>query len=855
MRKITSFLLTFLLMIGTANAQQPATSDAPENGQWAENTTWYFIQFVRSDAYHTNGFLATKGDAYINAEGILLLNGTTKPMGNAGLWCVVGNETDGYKFYNRDMGTGFVLGMSDGLAKMYGTSATDGVSTDFDYTTSTATFTGDLAGASYATYKIHGTANAYWNNSDGTPTCHLGIWDTDQALGDGGSAIQFTAVTEEELAKIDALANVIRPTTITGGQFAEDTQWYRLKIRGSKKVVTDILTEINSNDNNNDNATYTGLFAFTGSVDSGFQIYNAFVGAGKGLTSEGNNNEILTWTEHPSTFMLTQNTDSGYQFRLTGEGTKYINDVGSKLGLWTAGAAAEDGGSTFTFEAVTDMDTVRSAWSAAATAAYDLANSWMQSEGSLVGTNPGYYPQEDVASFEKMLQGLSSEESRTVEMMRTCGQEYRNVYDSYIWPEAGKYYRLISAYSGFHTSQSVRKAIQDNGSGLGWATASEDNTNISQIWTMSPVDGGFALQSVRDDQYPAVQNTQSAAYGMSVQATVTRLARLGSGQFNVQTVGSHSSFHTEGHGGGSGASGNIVAYPGGAGTQSAWYIEEITIDELTIDELALAKMKLRALHDDNVSSFPVVADDADEVIWPGEYNFESVTDKAALFTHAFVLSEGEDLTAINRAIGDIRSYRNLSRTYGNPASVIYEFKAEYGTIMLPGNIALPQGVTAYNCAGADENGVLELTSLITTGFKANVPYIVQGKAGRKYQLIGYNASNNQTNTSGILTGVYEATTAPVGSYVLQNKEGRLGFYKVVEGQAPQVGANRCYVMLPEGNQSGVRALFFDSEATGIGAVEGEDRTDVSAVYDLSGRRVEKMTKGFYVVGGKKVLVK
>lgn len=851
MRKITSFLVLFLLVIGAASAQQPTTSDAPVNGQWAQNTTWYFIQFVNSDYYHTNGYLATEGSGYVNDEGTLLLNGTTKPVNNAGLWCVVGDEANGYQFYNKEKGTGFVLGMTGGLAKMYETSATTGISTAFDYAASTATFTGDLANGSYATYKVHSSANEYWNNSDGAPKCHLSIWNSGSALGDKGSAIQFTQVTAEELAQIEAFASAIQPTTITNGQFAENTQWYRLKIRSTKKVVTNILTEENRNDANNDNATYTGLYAFVGSVDNGFQVYNYFVGAGKGLTGEGNNNEILTWTANPSTFFLRQNTESGYQFQLGNEGTKYINDVDNQLGLWTAGASATDGGSTFTFEAVTDMEEVQTAWPAAALAAYNQANT-MSEAASLIGTNPGSYRQADLELLQTNVQKYSTEESRTLEHMRDCGQEYRAFTDSYILPEAGKYYRLICAYPGFETKQNVRKAIQNNGSGLGWATASEDNTNISQIWTLAPVSGGFAMQSLRDDQYPAIQRNQSGAYGMSVQSTVAQLKFLaGTGQFNIQTVGSTCSFHTGGHSSGDGVSGNIVAWNDGADTQSAWYIEEVTVDPL-----ALAKMQLRAFHDDNVATFPEVAADADQVIWPGEYNFQSVADNADLFTNALTLSgEGEDLSVVNQAITDIRNYRNLSNSYGNPASVIYEFKAEYGTIMLPGNIAVPTGVKAYTCSGADESGVLALSDL-STGFKANVPYIVQGEVGRKYQLIGYDASNNRANTAGILTGVYENTTAPVGSYVLQNKSGKLGFYKVMEGEQPTVGANRCYVTLPaEGGASSVRALFFGSDVTGIGAVGNEEQTVAPAVYDLSGRRVEKMQKGVYIVGGKKVLVK
>lgn len=271
------------------------------------------------------------------------------------------------------------------------------------------------------------------------------------------------------------------------------------------------------------------------------------------------------------------------------------------------------------------------------------------------------------------------------------------------------------------------------------------------------------------------------------------------------------------------------------------------------DALASAKQQLTDLLAAVGGNYPFeIEDGMTQTIWPGEYGF-SVPNKD-LFTNANTALAGNDLAAIEAATANITSYKSLSDSYGYPASVIYEFKAEYGTIMLPGNIAVPTNVTAYNCSEAP-NGVLNLQPL-TTGFKANTPYIVKGIVGQKFQLIGYNRTNASasTVTTGILTGVYEPTEAPAGSYVLQNQEGRLGFYKVGEEIRPTVGKNRCYITLPS-ETSGVRALFFnEGTSTGIEAIETENRPSAS-VYDLSGRRVEKAGKGLYIIGGKKVLVK
>lgn len=69
----------------------------------------------------------------------------------------------------------------------------------------------------------------------------------------------------------------------------------------------------------------------------------------------------------------------------------------------------------------------------------------------------------------------------------------------------------------------------------------------------------------------------------------------------------------------------------------------------------------------------------------------------------------------------------MCTAYGAPASVIYTFGAEYGTILLPGNIAVPSGVTAYTCNGIDNNGILQLSPSLRgsrlirpTSFKARL---------------------------------------------------------------------------------------------------------------------------------------
>ena len=175
-----------------------------------------------------------------------------------------------------------------------------------------------------------------------------------------------------------------------------------------------------------------------------------------------------------------------------------------------------------------------------------------------------------------------------------------------------------------------------------------------------------------------------------------------------------------------------------------------------------------------------------------------------------------------------------------------------GTFCAPFAVALPEEYLQYvsTVTGADEKGVLTLTTVDTPVVPANTPVVVQIPLAIEMPVSGIYMKG--TPTVGLLTGVYEDTPAPVGSYVLQNNNDRIGFYQVAEGQQPTVKANRCYLTAPA---AGVKAFFFNADdATAIESVENAANVE-TPVYNLAGQRIQKMQKGINIVNGKKVLVK
>lgn len=198
MKKFTFFLSLLLAFVGvTASAQSLKFSDAPSEGTWASNTQWYLIRVAYTDGYHPNaGYLNTE-DGYTNGTGLLLTNDAV-PTTDKGLWCIVGDETNGYKFYNKGEGISKVLGVSS-WSKMFDVSSTDDVAMSFDIANSTA------ISKAYCV-KFHGKSDGdyWWNNSDGGG-CHLSFWKNDASTtGTKGNAFYFIPVSDLSNAEYEA---------------------------------------------------------------------------------------------------------------------------------------------------------------------------------------------------------------------------------------------------------------------------------------------------------------------------------------------------------------------------------------------------------------------------------------------------------------------------------------------------------------------------------------------------------------------------------------------------------------------------------------------------------------------------
>jgi hypothetical protein len=188
-----------------------------------------------------------------------------------------------------------------------------------------------------------------------------------------------------------------------------------------------------------------------------------------------------------------------------------------------------------------------------------------------------------------------------------------------------------------------------------------------------------------------------------------------------------------------------------------------------------------------------------------------------------------------------------------PSITINTTAAGYGTTILPFAQTLPTDVKAYSCAAVDGN---TLTLVEVDGLEANKPYLIEGAWNET--VTGDAQGTTLTNTVGLFTGVYAVQTAPVGSFVLQKNNDKVGFYKVQDGEGnqPTVNANRIYMTVPAGAR--FDAFFFDSETTGINAINALTSGEAE-IYNLKGEKIDRLQKGMNIIkmNGKiqKVMVK
>ena len=174
------------------------------------------------------------------------------------------------------------------------------------------------------------------------------------------------------------------------------------------------------------------------------------------------------------------------------------------------------------------------------------------------------------------------------------------------------------------------------------------------------------------------------------------------------------------------------------------------------------------------------------------------------------------------------------------------------TLILPFDATIPVGVEVYTLNYTDGASAVQATE-VTTTLPANTPVLVIADKGN-YDFAGASIwQKAATMTSDALTGVYQKTVVPSGSYILTKKDDVVAFRKA-DGSTNTVEANRAY-LTATGASAPMLNISFGGGTTGIGNVSNLMEEGRGEYYNLNGQRVAQPNKGLYIVNGKKIVIK
>lgn len=337
--------------------------------------------------------------------------------------------------------------------------------------------------------------------------------------------------------------------------------WYQIKnFRSGKYAAYGSETEIHQKDNSN---YEKGLYWFVVADGAGYRIHNA----GTNKIVDGH-----TWSDGGCVMYIKSNPHkTGYVCisKTSNLASACWDDQSGKIGDWQPTAKDADG-TSWTFEEVTDAKNI-------ARAELDY---WITNVKE--GTTPGCYPSTAIAAAKEVADNGEATAGDYTNALATL----KNAVSC---PVVGKYYVITSAYDRFKFLKGATKSVCVDGQNLKWKTT--DLTDKSMFWEIYPEGDKFVFKNYSTGTYISTCAAQSKPYLMGGTPAEQAVFNWYIGaDCNINIAGG--SLHTEGHNQGNGDNGNIVRYPGGSCTQSAWYIKEVDNVEKEMLQATIAKANI-----------------------------------------------------------------------------------------------------------------------------------------------------------------------------------------------------------------------------------------------------------------------
>lgn len=305
------------------------------SGQLPDDTHWYTIQ-VSSGKYW-----------YVDRTGRLCcrtLSNTTS-LREEFYWCFTGDNVAGYRLINKAYGATHVVSVASPE------NAEPAYMVPLQNSPEPRTFKISKNGDGYNFYYPGVTASCL-NDFEGAGK--LALWNSGASPGDGGSRMHVTLkIGEPNMPSAEGLP--FRPTTVgADGQLASSTHWYTMTIRDDKRIYE---KDYKLSCEKADNLNTSQLWAFVGSKEEGFEIYNYQTGMPYRAYCGLNVNQMMIvmeekdQTQGTNRWMIEDNWRGGYNLYYPGSRESCWNDFGDlgDIALWKDRNSPDDNGSNIVF--------------------------------------------------------------------------------------------------------------------------------------------------------------------------------------------------------------------------------------------------------------------------------------------------------------------------------------------------------------------------------------------------------------------------------------------------------------------------------------------------------------------------
>lgn len=786
--------MLFTLSVITTKAQTPVdyqTSTAPSNGSFAADTHWFTIRLRGTYLSVEN----TDANSYLySGNGFNTINNTI----DKGLWCVVGNETKGYKFYNKSVGPTKVLAINyvssgpnenskgpDARAKMVDASIENATTEGADNWLTTFNIHKNVTSNVGAfSVSVKGLTDYYLNQRPP----YLAFWISSGANEEVGSSFYFYDESSYDASTIETAINA----AITKAQTLITT--YTGKTGGIYQPTAGELSNFSSKiPTTTSDYTWDNLVSISNTIadfKAAIDKHTPTVGK-RYLIKNSHNNKYIVPNIIPGSALNVQTgditkdavwtlevggTEGTYKLRNAWSGL-YINGVkanttGTDLKVITANVynntvaigtgsydldidsqhtwihgnqdplilwSASAGASRWTFTEVSDAD----------------FNTYAALPNSHISTlvNKNFLGVDGVATEKEALQNNPTYKN----YLAYCKKVKAGTDNQYVRLQCAKGNQRFMGLNDAHTEVNALEA-------------STQKTNLSNIWKLVPVDG--------DEVCYRLMNANTGTY-------ITNITKAGEDKPNPTLTDESNGYKFT----------------------------------FTLKDEANGKWNVIDQNNNKLNAEKT-----------GEINYWTDNGNAGWW-----IFKATDIEVALHESGD----------------------ASYASLYLPYSISAVSNAEAYVANNAAVNNTLVMQTTSDGGFDANqgVVLVSDTKASTATLTLGENTNKSLlrgTNQPITLTDETRANYLVFGPK--DGAENTVGFWTPATSLT-SIAANRAYY-LNEGGQQAVRLVFNGSVIEGIDHVVDVNDNVNAPIYDLMGRRVNNTMKhGVYIQNGKKMIVK